>query len=392
MAISTDAEGGSPFRTLVVVRSLKMGGMERVAVNLADAFAQAGHESHLLSLDDVKQPLAPEEPSVKCHRLLLKRRARLTGIGFLLELVARLILNPLLKRALFLGTGIMGGVVFRRWLERFEAEHGRVDRIILRGVGTFELVWSFRDDRACYVLENILREPGPGWRRRLVARCLFHGRHLVAVSSGVKEAAEESLAEWGATPASLRVIVNPCPIRSIRRLMQAPEPDLPEGPYIVNVARLVPAKDHALLLRAYARSGVALPLVLVGDGQERPRLEAQAAELGIEERVIFAGQRSNPYPWMHHARLFVLSSRAEGMGIVLFEALACGTPVLSVDCPGGIREILKGELESCIVPHDEAALADGIEAALQGEKPPIKEEWLDDFRPEEVVRQFLKNG
>jgi glycosyltransferase involved in cell wall biosynthesis len=377
------------LRTLVVVRSLKMGGMERVAVNLADAFAQAGHESHLVSLARVKEPLAPEEPAVVCHLLPLKRWARLTIVGFVLELLARLILNPLLKRALFLGSGIMGGVVFRLWLKRFEARHGRLDRIIFRGVGTFELVWSFRDERACYVLENILQERGLRWRQRLFASCLYRGRHLVAVSSGVAESIRASLADWGVEPASLRVIVNPCPMASIRRQMVLAEPDLPEGPYIVTVARLVPAKDQALLIRAYARSGVTLPLVLVGDGQERPRLEALAAELGVKQRVIFAGQRSNPYPWMHQARLFVLSSRFEGMGIVLFEALACGTPVLSVDCPGGIREILKGELEPCIVPHDEESLAKGIAAAVQGDKPHIDEAWLDDFRPETVARKFL---
>jgi len=186
------------------------------------------------------------------------------------------------------------------------------------------------------------------------------------------------------------VIVNPCPIDSIRRQMQAPEPDLPEVPYIVNVARMVPAKDQALLLCAYARSEVALPLVLVGDGRERGRLEALAGELGIAERVFFAGQRANPYPWLHHARLFVLSSRFEGMGIVLFEALACGTPVLSVDCPGGIREILKGELAGCVVPRDEQSLAEGIRSAVQGEKPAIKARWLDDFRPETVANRFVE--
>lgn len=378
------------MRTLVVVRSLKMGGMERVAVNLADAFAQAGHESHLVSLARVEEPLAPEEPGVVCHLLPLKRWARLTVVGFVLELLARLLLNPLLKRALFLGTGIMGGVVFRLWLKRFEARHGHVDNIIFRGTGTFELVWSFRDDRACYVLENILQERGPGFRKRLFSRCLYHGRHLVAVSSGVSASVREAMASWPFSPASLRVIVNPCPMSSIRRQMVMDEHDLPEIPYIVTVARLVPAKDQDLLIRAYARSGIELPLVLVGDGQERPRLESLASKLGITQRVIFAGQRTNPYPWMHHARLFVLSSRFEGMGIVLFEALACGTPVLSVDCPGGIREILKGELEQCIVPHDEESLAKGIASAVEGGKPHIDEAWLDDFRPETVAGRFLE--
>ncbi|MDI5920882.1 glycosyltransferase [Halomonas sp. LR5S13] len=378
------------MRTLVVVRSLKMGGMERVAVNLADAFAQAGHESHLLSFRRMRMeaPLAPEHPEVEQHHLALRWWARLTGVGLVLELLVRLFVNPVVKRSLFLGSGIMGGLIFRFWLMAFERRHGQVDRIIFRGVGTFELVWTFRDDRARYVLENILHVRDTNWRRRLFARCLYQGRHLVTVTQGVAESVREAMRAWHFTPASLEVIVNPCPVESIRRQMREPEPDLPEGPYIVNVARMVPAKDQALLLCAYARSGVELPLVLVGDGRERGRLEALARELGIAERVRFAGQRANPYPWMHYARLFVLSSRFEGMGIVLFEALACGTPVLSVDCPGGVREILKGELEASIVPHDEEALAEGIHLAVQGEKPPIEERWLDDFRPETVAARF----
>ncbi|WP_235048484.1 glycosyltransferase [Halomonas sp. PBN3] len=359
--MADDETGLTSMRTLVVVRSLKMGGMERVAVNLADAFAQAGHESHLLSLSRSGDPLAPEESSVVCHSLPLKLWSRVTGFGLLLELLVRLFINPVMKRSLFLGTGVMGGMVFSLWLRRFEARHGRVDRIVFRGVGTFELVWTFRDERAIYAIENIINLRGSRWRRQLFARCLYLGRHLVAVSSGVAESMRRVLAASDCEPASLRVIVNPCPLASIRRQMREPEPDLPPFPYIINVARMVPAKDQALLVRAYARSGVELPLVLVGDGQERPRLEALVEELGLKGRVIFAGLRANPYPWMHHARLFVLSSRFEGMGIVLFEALACGTPVLSVDCPGGIREILKGELEHCVVPHDEEGLAAGIQ-------------------------------
>lgn len=377
------------MRTLVVVRSLKMGGMERVAVNLADAFAEAGHESHLLSLRQVDRPLTPEHPKVQQHRLALRWWSRLTGVGLVLELLARLLLNPFIKRSLFLGTGIMGGMVFWLWLKAFERRHGRVDRIVFRGIGTFELVWTFRDDRARYVLENILHVHGTNWRRRLFARCLYQGRHLVTVSGGVAESVRKAMRVWHFELASLNVIPNPCPIASIRRQMVESVPDLPERPYIVNVARLVPAKDQELLLRAYAASGVDYPLVLVGEGQERERLEALSQELGIAEKVIFAGQRTNPYPWMHHARLFVLSSRFEGMGIVLFEALACGTPVLSVDCPGGIREILKGELASCVVPHDNKSLAEGIRTAVHGKKPPIKESWLDDFQPETVAQSFL---
>ncbi|WP_256582419.1 glycosyltransferase, partial [Pseudomonas sp. MPR-R3A] len=81
---------------------------------------------------------------------------------------------------------------------------------------------------------------------------------------------------------------------------------------MLNVARLVRQKDHELLLRAYAIAQVKEPLVIVGDGPLKKRLETLAIELGIAGSVRFAGHRDNPYPWMHHARLFVLSSRVEG--------------------------------------------------------------------------------
>jgi glycosyltransferase involved in cell wall biosynthesis len=80
------------------------------------------------------------------------------------------------------------------------------------------------------------------------------------------------------------------------------------------------------------------------------------------------------------------------MGIVLFEALACGTPVLSVDCPGGIREILKGELEVAITPHSVEGLAAGMREALSNEAFEIDEEWLDDFRPARIAEAFVASG
>lgn len=378
------------MRTLVVVRSLKMGGMERVAVNLADAFAEVGHESHLLTFRKACRPLSPSRSDVKVHHFSLHWAMRLSLVGAVAEALSRWFLNPLIRRSYFVCPGFLGGYLFRAWLWWFERRHGRVDRIIFRGVGTFEQVWSYRDPRARFVLENLVYRRMTNWRRRLFARCLFQGKHLVAVSRGVAKNVEDAQRALGFTPASLSVIVNPCPLASIRHLMQEPVPEIPDQPYIVNVARLVPAKDQALLLRAYAIAAPEELLVLVGAGQERKRLEALAEELGIRDRVIFAGQQANPYPWMRHARLFVLSSRFEGMGIVLFEALACGTPVLSVNCPGGVREILKGPLESALVPHDAESLAEGIRAVLRGEKPLINDACLEDFQPQTVVARFLE--
>lgn len=382
--------GVTPLRTLVVVRSLKMGGMERVAVNLADAFAEAGCESHLLTLRHHPTPLAPEHATVQVHHLPIVRWNRATGVGLIIEWISRLFLNPLLHRSHFVWTGWLGGPLFRLWLKRFEKRHGHVDRLIFRGRGSFEMVWNFRDDRLRFVLENIVRPTPHSWKSRLFARCLYQDNHLVAVSDGVRETLLAGERIWNISPRSLQTIVNPCPVASIQRLMNESADDIPDSPYIINVARLTKAKDHSLLIRAYARAGIDEKLVIVGEGPERPSIEKLISKLGLEGRVILAGHRLNPYPWLKRARLFILSSRFEGMGIVLFEALACGTPVLSVDCQGGVRQILKGPLESSLVSREEQALASRITEMVRGEKTTPDMTWLDEFEPQRVVQRFLK--
>ena len=377
------------MRTLVVVRSLKMGGMERVAVNLADSLAANDHETHMVIWRGRDQVLEPQDASVQQHIVPIQQRVQRSVGGALTTLASRLVLNPVIRRSNFVWVGKAGGEEFAAWLEEFEQEHGKVDRIIFRGLGTFEQVWGFKDSRARYVLENRVNFSGPQWKQRMFARCLLEDKHLVAVSEDVAQGARDIARQHGVAPAHIETIVNACPITRIREQAAMDEPDIPAEPFILNVARLVPQKDHALLLEAYALANPKEPLVIVGAGNCREALETQAERLGIAERVIFAGQRDNPYAWMRAAKLFVLSSRVEGMGIVLMEALACGTPVVSVDCCGGIREILKGELEHAIAPHSAEGLARRMNELLAEEGYPIREEWLADFCPHTMVERFL---
>lgn len=379
----------TPARILILVRTLKVGGMERVAVDLADAMAEAGHECHLMHFKRRRDELRPARPEVRVHAFDLTGAIRRTGLGWLVELASRLLLNLVWRKSHFLWIGGIGGRVLARRIEALEREFGRFDRLVFRGQGTFEEVWSFRDARARYVLENVVHDRGSGWRARLAARRLYAGRHLVGVSAGVVESLRAAAARLGVTPASLRVITNPCPVARIQERMRLPEPDLPAEPYLVNVARLVAQKDHALLLEAYARARPAEPLVIVGDGPLRAELERHAERLGLGARVRFIGLRKNPYPWMHGARLFVLSSRFEGLGIVLLESLACGTPVLSVDCPGGVRDILQGELAGSLAPHSAEGLATKLTEVLAAPRTKVRPEWLEPFTPERVVEAFL---
>ena len=114
-----------------------------------------------------------------------------------------------------------------------------------------------------------------------------------------------------------------------------------------------------------AEAGFAARLVLLGEGPERGRLEALTATLGLEDCVCFAGRQTNPYAWMARASALVLSSRCEGFGSVLAEAMACGTNVVATDCRSGPREILEGGRWGRLVPvGDVLALARAMRDAL----------------------------
>ncbi|XQU73018.1 Glycosyltransferase [Cupriavidus sp. H18C2] len=155
-------------------------------------------------------------------------------------------------------------------------------------------------------------------------------------------------------------------IRAMSR--QTPE-GLPTQPYIVSVARLEESqKDFATLLRAYALladRGIDEDLVIVGEGPSRPALEALASELGVAARVKFVGFQANPFAWMRNARLMAFSSKMEGLGNVLIEALTVGQVVVSSDCPVGPREMLDDGRAGLLVPvGDVPAMAAAIERGL----------------------------
>lgn len=379
------------MRTLVIVRTLKTGGMERVAVNLSDAFADQGHESHLLYFKKRKEPLFPENRNVILHEFNINKLSLARPLGILSELAAK-VSNLFWRKSYFLVAGWYGGKRLQEKIAQLEKEYGEFDRIVFRGEGTYEIVWSFQHDKAIYVLENIVKSNS---NNQLLSKkrfhALFENKQIAAVSSGVKTAADALFSKKGISPQYLRVITNPCPIDQIRLKADAERPkDMPNGPYLINVARLVPQKDQNMLLEAYAISQKTLPLVIVGEGKLNADLKSKAKSLGVEDQVHFVGNQANPYVWMKHAELFVLSSKFEGLGIVLFEALACGTPIISVDCPGGVRDIFKGELESYLCDQNADALAQKIDQVIKAGGYAIKEEWIEDFKPESVVNAFLQ--
>lgn len=138
----------------------------------------------------------------------------------------------------------------------------------------------------------------------------------------------------------------------------------PERPVFVTAGRLVPQKDHGTMLQALATHRLRFDsrLIVLGSGPLRDSLTSQAARLGLSDHIDFHGFESNALPFIRQADAFLLSSRCEGFGNVLVEALGCGTPVISTRCEYGPAEILDdGRYGVLVEPGNPTALAHAMD-------------------------------
>ena len=204
--------------------------------------------------------------------------------------------------------------------------------------------------------------------RRLVSRLYPHADAIIAVSNGV---ADDLASTTRVNHQDITTIYNPVVTPELKEYARMPvnHPWFAAGapPVILAVGRLTLQKDFASLLRAFARVRVVRParLMILGDGTRRQDLKLLAERLGVVDDVTLPGFVTNPYPYMAQASVFALSSVWEGFGNVLVEALACGCPVVSTDCPSGPAEILDNGVYGRLVPvGDDAALAAAILATL----------------------------
>jgi glycosyltransferase involved in cell wall biosynthesis len=218
---------------------------------------------------------------------------------------------------------------------------------------------------------------------------------IVAVSRGVAE----DLARYsGVSLDRVDIVNNPVVTPELYRLVNEPvdHPWFGRGniPVILGVGRLAPQKDFGALVKAFAEVRIhrAARLVIVGEGPERNELERLARELGVYDDFSLPGFCRNPYALMARSAMLVLSSRWEGSPNVLVEAMACGTPVVSTDCPHGPAETLQGGRFGALVPvGDVSALAAAIAQTLDN---PLAAEPLRqrarDFTVERSVEQYLQ--
>jgi glycosyltransferase involved in cell wall biosynthesis len=218
--------------------------------------------------------------------------------------------------------------------------------------------------------------------------------NIIAASQGV---AQDLIQITGLPPSRIQVIYNPAIAPELNQLAKAQvlHPWFGDGspPVILGVGRLVGQKDFSTLIRAFAqvrRSQPSRLMILGSNAGSRPALEELIQELDLEHEVSMPGFVDNPYCYMAKAKVFVLSSRWEGFGNVLVEALAVGTPVVSTNCESGPAEILdQGKYGELVPVGDPFAMAKAILKVLNGDVPFIDSSWLEQFSIEAIAQQYL---
>ncbi len=181
---------------------------------------------------------------------------------------------------------------------------------------------------------------------------------------------------------------------AIKSLVALDHPWFIDGqpPVIIGVGRLSKEKDFPTLIEAFnhLRLGKQARLVILGEGAERTFLESLIEASPYRADILLGGFQENPYNWMHGASVFVLSSRWEGFGNVLVEAMACGTPVISTACPSGPEEILEQGRWGRLVPVGDAeALANAIAQTLADASPPDVKKRAEAFGVAHAVDAYL---
>jgi glycosyltransferase involved in cell wall biosynthesis len=237
------------------------------------------------------------------------------------------------------------------------------------------------------------------WRWRylpeLVRRTYPEASAVVSVSNYV---ANELTTVVGLRAGSVTTIYNPVVDESLRQRAREPlehpwfAPQAP--PVILGVGRLTEQKDFATLVRAFARirQSKEARLVILGEGRLRPELEALANKLGVGADFDLPGFVGNPLQYMARSSVLVLSSEYEGLPGVLIQALACGCPVVSTNCPGGSTEILvEGKYGALIDVGDAEAMAMAVLAELDNPTPrELLLQRAEDFTVERAVGNYLE--
>jgi len=352
----------------VFIPSLAGGGAERIAIFVADTLDKAGYDVDLVYARG-RGPLA-EHSTVKRLGVSLGAANEMVCLPQLVRYLRQR--KPELVIALVHSAKIMAG------LARYFAPQTRL------AISVHANLLAPRRYR--FWLRRFF---GFGLERRLY-------RHVIGTHAVSHELETQVVRCFGIPQQKSFMIYNPINESDFSPVIPAEHLPLFDRPVILSAGRLVPQKDHAAMIRSFAASGLtgSCRLVILGEGPLRPKLERQISALKLKSAVALPGHVPDIRPYLGRARGYALSSRYEGLPLVLLEALRAGLPIVSYACLCGPAEILAdGKLGCLIQPGDEAGFAHALKDMMDGHGPnpspgEINEQLLK-FSPDTIRAQYI---
>lgn len=361
------------YRICVFVPALNEGGAERVMVRLANAFSLLGFTVDLVAAS-LTGPYI-NEISHKVNVIDLGSSRTLTSVVPLMRYLRHYQPDALLSTLTH--ANIVAVVAVK--LARVST------RVVVREAGLPTLDQN----------QSLKQRPSGILR---IAKWVFpHADCVVGVSNGVVDELTELLRIEHKVKHA--VIYNPVISDTLYKLsaeaLEEKYQTIFCKPVVLGVGRLADEKDFPTLIQAFAevRKTVDCHLLILGSGTLELQLKKQCIENGVEDFVFMPGFVNNPYPFIKHCAVYVLSSISEGLPNALIESLALGVPVVSTRIVNGPSEILEdGKWGSLVPVGDAQAMALGIVSTLQS-KPaliPETDPWWQRFSEAAVVDAYLK--
>lgn len=359
------------LKICIVSDSFKGGGVQRVAVNLANRYASQGYEIILVIMKG-KQDNNEIAKNVKVISLNLSR-IRL-GIFKLASIFRSEKPNSILSVSP--STNVVVGLAhyFYSVPHLIFREPNLLDEIFAKGY------W-----------ESLLY---------IKAMQLTYARASVIIANS-KDTKQNLIKNKITNDEKIKVIPNPVVTVNLqsKKVNDCNHSWLINNNYkvVISVGRLTRQKNHSLLIKAFAKVKVEIKnakLIILGNGDLKKYLLNLSKSFGLEEDIDFVKYQDNPYPFYKEADVFVLSSIYEGFGNVIVEALACGTPVISTNCPGGPKDILENGKYGKLVPVDDVdAMAEAIISTLtqvdEHDATSLRIQRSQDFSVEKIANDYL---
>ena len=359
------------LKIALFIPTLNGGGAERVMLLLAEEFTNCSHDVDLLLVRAVGPYLSQIPPSVRI--INFNRKKPLTSIPFIISYLRR---------------------------ERPQAvissfSHANLAMLWAIKLSFLKITSIVREENILSMDLKVSKNISSSIMPWLIKIFYPMATRVVSVSKGV---ANDLALTTGLKDNNMSIIYNPIDIYSIqsKALLRVDHPWLIENkfPVIISVGRLCEQKDFLTLIKAFSfvNQTIDAKLIILGDGEMRSQLEQKIDEFKLYDKIDLPGFVDNPFAFIARSSLFVLSSRWEGFGNVIVEALACDTPIVATNCPSGPSEILcQGKYGRIVPVGNSEALALEIIATLKGDIPRFNQhKAISRFAKKKIADDFLK--